>query len=153
MSGCCVTQQGRMSLIGDVVRVFRDEPEGILWLPPITIGYLHHVTGVRWHLYLAILSFMGARWAIDMVESDLPKKAEEGILPFIKAVFRWVSQIPPVRTWILVFLGLTYLISAGYGLWLLVKRFTHSDLILVGLTVVWGGMLGIVILNLGWQRA
>ncbi|WP_152418726.1 MULTISPECIES: hypothetical protein [Halorubrum] len=129
--------------IDTVVRTFEGENKRILWLPSITLAYLFTLSGDKFQFVAAVIATGGAQWFRILIN---PEFTSRGSLP---SAVGWLNKNYSFGEMsILSVLSVIYAGIAGYAIWKLYRYFTHQDLVLVGLGVIWCGIGIVVLVNL-----
>lgn len=135
-----------MSLIRDTAETFEGEAKRIVWLPSITLAYIFTLSGFQVDFLLAVVGIVGGRFFFDLVSilEEISEGEEERSVRPIRSIRKNSSNTMIVGA--LLIIG-GYGISIVYGLFRLFIYFTHEDVVLVGLAVVYWGILLIVFIN------
>lgn len=128
-----------MAPLDEVLGIFEGQAERLIWLPPITLGYIYTLSGNRLDFWLAVASVGGVVLMFDML-SDLSqyKHPQRHIRTYVylrysdSAIWKKLTRILVVVAYVIV------AVLAGFNLWV---YFDHSDLIIVSLSGIWWGIL------------
>lgn len=125
-----------------------DNAERILWLPSLTLGYIYTLTGATPQFVLAVAAIGGAALFSSLIESDFVIDSE-GEMAIRSDPFEWVRmQFPIWKAGLFSGFAIVYLVAVVYAPYQLVLHFTHQDIVIVGLSGIWWGVLIVVLINL-----
>lgn len=134
-----------MAPLQPVVDLLEGESNRLIWLPPITLGYLFTVTGETVDFVLVVGAIGGSRLLMDLLDSDFVDSEEN--LQIRDDPLQWVnSHVPKRRGAVLLVL---YAGCVGRSIWQLYFYFDHRDPIIVALAAIYWGATVIVLTNVG----
>ncbi|WP_340099471.1 hypothetical protein [Salinibaculum salinum] len=139
-----------MAPVGDVLSVFEGESRRIIWLPPVTLGYIYTLSGSYLDFWLAVGAIAGARYFYDileMAENRLTTGEDENKT----GKDEWAdisSDILGSLTGLKMLAILVYCAAFVLSIVQMYNFFSHEQPILVGLAGIYWGVLFIVVLNL-----
>lgn len=136
-----------MAATDQAIATLEGEAEQLVWIVPLSLGYIYTISGSELDFALAILSIGGARLFVDIMESDKIISSDGGE-EVTQSVGKWVftslgNQTRLVYATVLFF----YTAALVNALIQLGLRFDHTDPVLVGLAGVYWGSLVIVVMN------
>ena len=128
--------------IDTVARTFEDKNKRILWLPSITLGYLYTLTGDVYQLVLAIVAIGGTQFFKQSMVADVDLGDDTlSNVQWFRDNFSVIKLIPTFP------FALSYPMITGYSVFILYRHFTHQDMIVVGLGLIWSGVTMVVFVN------
>jgi len=137
-----------MSVTGEAINVLEGEAERLLWFPVITLGYIFTLTGNQLDFFLAAGAIAGIRLIQSLMDSE-EIKSEDSVLGIPLTLWNWGKR--RLRGGILIIYLVVVLIYAAatiQSLNRLLTYFTHTDLVLVGLSIFICGSAAVVLMNL-----
>jgi len=133
-------------MLEPALKLFKGEGHRILWMPPVTLGYLFTKTGSLSELIMASVLIAAAR-----VFSDIGEEIEEKVSgdddgstvteTVLKEKFG--SDV-----WKFEILLIPYIVGTLNGWYLLIEFFDQNDLVIVALSIGYLAIFQIFIVNL-----
>jgi len=137
-----------VNMLGESLDLLDGENNRLLYLPAITLGYLFTLTGSSYDFALAVVLVAGGRALSDIVEK-LQSVEEDGDLENLPAdAWEYADEISLVFIAYLAVIFLLYVFGLVWGWYLLYKLFDHSDLVIVGISIGYCGVILIVLANI-----
>lgn len=137
-----------MSVTGEAADILEGEADRLLWFPVVTLGYIFTLSGNGIDFALAVGAVAGVRFLQGLMES-LEMEQANGIPDLIASIFNWGGKVLAGRALIIYPIVVAiYGTSIGWSVVRLHAYFTHTDIVIVGLSVVICGSAGIVLVNL-----
>jgi hypothetical protein len=132
-----------MAPIQPVVELLEGESNRLIWLPPITLGYLYTITGETADFVLVVGAIGGSRLIMDLLDSEFVESEENPQMR--EDPFEWVdAHIPKRRGAILLF---SYAGCVARSIWQLFFYFDHRNPVIVALAAIYWGATVIVLTN------
>lgn len=134
-------------VVNNVVRMFEGEAHRILWLPPISLGYLFTVTGVPLDFWLAVFSIPGARLlhkVVRAIRHTVVEKDTTDPTTGMSNVLRGFDSVALVTFAVLLLIyGSTFIRSILQ----LRAYFSQNDVIIVGISILYWGVFLVVAMD------
>lgn len=140
-----------MAPVMDAIEVFEGEGGKLLWLPPITMGYIFTLSGDILDFGLAVAAVGGARFLHDALESEFYERMTVDDGGLLEAT-RWMGRgVGRFKVWSLNVVTVLYLVAVFWSIWNLYLFFTPTDLVVVTLSGMYWGVLVIILTRIDFE--
>lgn len=135
-----------MAPVGEAIELFEGKARRILWLPPITLGYIFTLSGVWHHFALAAGSIGGAKLFSDIAKSGMLTDEGGKFGGFETGEEVVQERFSNLDIWRMFVLVVVYFSAMALGWIELYAFFDHTNPILVAISgIYWGGLLVVIL--------
>lgn len=132
----------------EAMQIFEDEAQRLVWLPSISLGYVYTLRGEPLQFVLAVAALVRDKHInnlIDWHRTQVYTRDDSFAGRYARLI---QNEFPQRKQWSTAIISVAHLFTMFYAPYLIWLHFSHSDIVLVALGILYSGLVGIVLTNI-----